>query len=181
MWLFERLFQPKGKEVVEVVPPRLPMNMFALPQHTSMSFRELLLVLDATQIEFPHLKSVVAAQWALESGWGTSKLATQHHNYAGAKWRAWCKPFGKPVQYDAWDGPDTYVSFNTDADFIAAYWKRLDVTEAYSGWRLNTATPEAFIRHIGPPWVAVSPEHGAAYVKRILKINEDIMRTVFRV
>ena len=34
-------------------------------------------------IEFPKLKPVTIAQWMYESGRGSSKLATDHNNFAG--------------------------------------------------------------------------------------------------
>jgi len=179
MWLWKYLTRPKAGETVKIAPTRRELDLRPLPLSTTPGFIELLKVADATEIEFPNLKSVAAAQWALECGWGTSALAREHHNYGGAKWRPWCKPYGKPVQYTAWDGPDTYVSFNSDADFIAAYWKRLDVTSAYSGWRFKTDTPAAFMSHIGPPWVGVSDAHAKAYVRRVLDIHANTMSKVF--
>jgi len=38
-------------------------------------------------IPAPALRMVTLAQWILESGRGTSRLATEYGNFAGLKWR----------------------------------------------------------------------------------------------
>lgn len=180
IWLWDYFKRPKKDEVVTVAPTRRELGLSVLPKTTTNGFRELLKVSDATAIEYPALKSIAAAQWAVECGWGTSKLALEHRNYAGAKWRYWLRDYGaRPVEYDAWDGPDTYAHFDHDADFIRAYWARFDKISAYENWRKWADTPEGFIRYIGPTWVGVSPGHGVQYVKRIITINDQTMRKVF--
>lgn len=150
-----------------------------LPKTATLWFKELMDVYRETPIEFPHLKGVTAAQWALESGWGTSGLAREHNNYAGAKWRAGFEAYGRPVSYGAWDGRDTYFHFNDERAFITAFWKRLDTLPAYKGWRNHTASPDAFIRFIGPTWVGVSKAHGQEYIQKILRIYNTNTKAIY--
>lgn len=150
-----------------------------LPKTAKLWFKELLEVYRETDIEFPHLKGITAAQWAWESGWGSSALAREHNNYAGAKWRAGLEPYGRPVSYGAWDGKDTYFHFNDEAAFIMAYWKRLDLLPSYKGWRNHTDSPAAYIAFIGPTWVGMDPEHQRYYVKNITRIYNERMKAIF--
>lgn len=100
-------------------------------------------------IEFPHLKGVTLAQWAMESGWGKTKLAGEFGNYAGMKWGACDAGFGSPVVY----GKEKYTWFSDLTSFIHAYWNRLDSVDLYGGWREHAETPETFINFITPPWL----------------------------
>lgn len=121
-------------------------------------------------IEFPHLKGVTVAQWALESGWGGTGLAKRYNNFAGAKWRRYMEPFGVQVQYPAHDGLEWYTYFHTYASFIQGYWKRLDLEPMYKGWRDHTATPEDYMKFIGPIWVGTDDKGKARYVRDVLRI-----------
>lgn len=125
-------------------------------------------------VEFPHLKPVTLAQWALESGWGSSSLADKFLNFAGAKWREYMQAFANPVKYAAHDGVTQYCHFKSMADFVNGYWYRLDREPAYKGWRKHTASGESFIRFVGPIWVGTGPEGEAQYVKDVLRIELQI-------
>lgn len=77
-----------------------------------------------TDIDMPSLKAVTVAQWMLESGRGSSDLATRHMNFSGLKWRA-DRMEGidaTPVQYEADDGVGTYTKFGSLGAFIEGYW-----------------------------------------------------------
>ena len=54
------------------------------------------------------LKTIVLAQWILESGRGKSSLAVNHFNFAGLKWRKEMKSFATAVNYGAHDGLTQY-------------------------------------------------------------------------
>jgi hypothetical protein len=161
-----------GEHVGEPAPHGLPnpppWNITDFPVTATEDFRSLAYLYAATDIEFPHLKGVTLAQWALESGWGTSNLARQHRNYAGMKWRKADAQFGNAQPYTAHDGRTEYTHFNRNLDFIRAYWNRLDGVSAYAGWRQHTGSPEDFIGFIGPIWVGrgVNPR----YVPHVLGI-----------
>lgn len=148
-----------------------------LPDNTDPGFVELIDVYLNTDIEFPHLKSMTLAKWALESGWGLSDLAQKHNNFAGMKWRTGMKPYGFAVSYKDWQGKiDPYVSFHDKAHFIKGYWARLDMIGAYSGWRGHTKTPEAFIGFVGPIWVGMSKTHNDRYVSNVKRLNRTRTR-----
>ncbi|WP_166359397.1 N-acetylmuramoyl-L-alanine amidase [Pseudomonas akapageensis] len=100
-------------------------------------------------IAFPALKPVTLAQWILESGRGTSDLATQHLNFGGLKWRSEMVGFATSVAYQAHDGLDFYCKFASLDAFILGYWKFLS-RSPYKGWEVHAAvSPEDFIRFIG--------------------------------
>jgi hypothetical protein len=122
-------------------PPHHADVFWALAQHYM-----------AKTVEFPHLKAVTLAQWALESGYGKSNLASQHLNFAGMKWREVMRPFATSVAYQAHDGLTDYCKFANNDKFIEGFWARLDLMSPYNGWRNHTATPEAFIGFIAEIW-----------------------------
>lgn len=145
----------------------------ALPNTATFAFAELVETYRHTEVAYPALKEVSAAQWALESGWGTSSLAVNHLNYAGMKWRDSMYPYGKPVRYQAWDGADRYIHFREQGHFILAYWARFDLVSAYAGWRdAAEQGPLAFINKIGPIWVGGQKPDQQAYIQKILMIAE---------
>ena len=81
-------------------------------------------------IRYPQLRAVTLAQWMLESGRATSKLAKLHYNFGGIKWRAEMAAYATKVKYEANDGVDFYCKFATIENYIAGYWAFLDRTAA---------------------------------------------------
>lgn len=142
-----------------------------LPSTVHNNFIALVGVYKTQAIEFPHLKAITVAQWALECGWGGTGLAKKHNNFAGAKWRPYMAPYGHQAQYEAHDGMTWYTHFFTLGDFIKGYWARLDLEPMYKGWRDHTATPEAFIRFVGPIWVGTDTDDKKKYVNNVLRIH----------
>ena len=117
-------------------------------------------------ITFPSLKPVTLAQWLLESGRATSRLATEHLNFAGLKWRSEMVGYAAPVEYEASDGVELYCKFAGLDAFIVGYWKFLS-RSPYHGWEDYAAqSPEAFFRFIGP----IFNPAGATYVNRVLAL-----------
>jgi N-acetylmuramoyl-L-alanine amidase len=100
-------------------------------------------------IRYPQLRAVTLAQWMLESGRATSKLARLHYNFGGLKWRNEMAPFATKISFEAHDGVDFYCKFATLENFIAGYWAFLD-RAPYSGWEEHVETAEDFIQFIGP-------------------------------
>ena len=127
---------------------------------TNELFRRLTTVYLGEAIRYPKLRAVTLAQWALESGRGGSVLARDHYNFGGLKWRKEMTPYATKVKYAAHDGEDFYCKFATLENFIAGYWAFLNRTP-YSGWEANVATPEKFIRFIGPTY-APRPDYADA-------------------
>lgn len=121
----------------------------ALPQNATKNFVLLAQQYRDLDIEHPHLKGVTLAQWALESGWGGTKLCAEYGNYAGMKWGSTDAEYGHPVVY----GGSKYTWFADLTSFINGYWHRLDHVDMYDGWREHAQTPEDFLSFITPPWL----------------------------
>jgi N-acetylmuramoyl-L-alanine amidase len=100
-------------------------------------------------VRYPQLRAVTLAQWMLESGRATSKLAKLHYNFGGIKWRKEMAAYATRIKYEANDGVDFYCKFATIENFITGYWAFLN-RSPYSGWEEHTDTAEDFIRFIGP-------------------------------
>lgn len=128
-------------------------------------FDQLVARYKVANISHPLLKPVTLAQWILESGRGTSELATKHLNFAGLKWRSEMVGFAVPVEYEAHDGTEFYCKFASVDAFIIGYWKFLS-RSPYKGWEAQAAiSPTAFINFIGPIY---TPDSG--YVTQVLDL-----------
>jgi N-acetylmuramoyl-L-alanine amidase len=130
----------------------------------SDKFNELVKLYLATPIERNDLKAITIAQWLLESGSGTSKLAMLHNNFAGLKWRFEMASYGGKVSYEAHDGFDYYMSFVTLNQFITGYWRFIN-RHVYKGWK-DCKTPEEFLRFI----VKCGYCPNKNYVEKVLKL-----------
>ncbi len=102
-------------------------------------------------IRHPLLKAVTLAQWLLESGRATSKLATEHYNFGGLKWRPEMAPFATKMRYKAHDGWDDYCKFATLESFVNGYWAFIN-RSPYTGWEEHAQSAEDYIRFIGPTY-----------------------------
>lgn len=127
-------------------------------------FNELVARYVVARVRYPQLKPITLAQWMLESGRGTSRLAIEHYNFGGLKWRAEMKPYAAPVLYDAHDGTELYCRFLTPEAFIEGYWAFIARTP-YSGWEEHSQSGESFIRFIGPTYCPT-----AGYVEHVLAL-----------
>lgn len=127
-------------------------------------FNQLVKAYAEMAITFPQLKGITIAQWLLESGRGTSRLATDYLNFGGLKWRDEMTGFATPVDYEASDGRDKYCKFNSLEGFIKGYWRFLE-RSPYEGWRNNAGSAEAFIRFVGPIYAGDSN-----YVSKVLNV-----------
>ncbi|HEY6995590.1 MAG TPA: N-acetylmuramoyl-L-alanine amidase [Xanthobacteraceae bacterium] len=101
------------------------------------------------EVEFPGLRAATVAQWTLESGFGTSGLATDHLNFGGLKWRSEMQGFATPVDYTAHDGAEKYCKFSSLPAFLKGYWHFLD-RPPYAGWRSHTGSASDFMHFVGP-------------------------------
>jgi hypothetical protein len=149
-------------------------------------FHELLRVYRSLRIEFSHLKDITFAQWAHESGFGASRLARLHKNFAGMKWRPEMSPIAHKVYYRPDHDPvDTeYCGFPTLEAFVRGYWRRLDLpslpyAKTNGGWRAHSGNPSDFIEFIGPIW---APEGGdnsplnSGYIRKVRAVLERLSR-----
>lgn len=114
-------------------------------------FEELVSEYESTGIEFPALKPITLAMWILESGRGSSRLAKDHLNFAGMKYRSEITAYCKRVSYEAHDGSSYYCEFPDLQNFIQGFWAFLD-RSPYDGWRNFSDDPLKFIEHVGPTW-----------------------------
>ncbi|MBD2459357.1 N-acetylmuramoyl-L-alanine amidase [Nostoc sp. FACHB-87] len=130
-------------------------------------FNQLVKTYAEKSIDFPQLKEITIAQWLLESGKGTSLLATKHFNFGGLKWRDEMTEFAVPVDYEASDGLDKYCKFNSLEAFINGYWRFLE-RSPYEGWRNNASSPEAFIAFIAPIYAG-----DRNYVTKVLNVYAE--------
>jgi LysM repeat protein len=133
----------------------------------SQLFSQLVKAYAEMTIDFPQLKGITIAQWLLESGRGTSRLATEHLNFGGLKWRAEMAGFATPVDHEASDGLDKYCKFASLEKFIQGYWHFLE-RSPYEGWRGNIGSAEEFIGFIGPIYAGDSN-----YVSKVLNLYAE--------
>jgi N-acetyl-anhydromuramyl-L-alanine amidase AmpD len=100
------------------------------------------------------LKVASLAQWALESGRGTSALSMQHLNFAGMKYRERMSGFAIPVTYTGTDGETTaYCKFASLDAYLAGYWHFIQ-TGPYAGWERFGHDSAGFIDFIAPNYAA---------------------------
>ena len=132
------------------------------------SWQNLVAAAKAASIEAPALRAVTLAQWALESGWGTSALATQHCNFAGLKWRPEMQGFAVPVDYIAHDGPDVYCAFDSESAFIAGYWRFIG-RAPYVGWHNHMNSAVDYIQFIASRGYAGDPN----YAQKVINLLDE--------
>lgn len=114
-------------------------------------FSELAAAYSDKKIEFPKLKAVTLAQWAVESAFGRSEIAQRHYNFASLQYLQKTKNCHK-VTIEAPGRTTEFCRFASIDAFIEGYWARLDNANAYNGWRDHADDPEAFLDFIAPRW-----------------------------
>lgn len=135
-------------------------------------FEELVRRYAIADIKYPHLKPVTIAQWMLESNRGFSKLASEHLNFGGLKWRKKMKGYATKVWYEASDGGGNYCKFDSLEMFLTGYWKFIE-RSPYAGWEKHTATGEDYIKFIGPIYCP-SPN----YVGKVLNLLPEAKKLI---
>lgn len=121
----------------------------------------------------PALRAVTLAQWALESARATSRLAIEHRNFGGLKWRSEMQGFATPVQYNAHDGTDTYCAFASVDAFIAGYWRFIG-RAPYQGWQEFAQDAAGYIAFLKSRGYAGDP-HYTAKVLALLPEAEALL------
>ncbi len=117
------------------------------------------------RIAYPTLKGVTLAQWALESSWGTSPLATEYNNFAGIGYRRELWWYARPVTHTTSDGERTYCHFRSQKAFIRGYWRFL-ARRRYRGWQAHGNDPEGFLEHLLRCGYATD----ALYVDKVMRV-----------
>lgn len=98
--------------------------------------------------DIEEIKQATLAQWVLESGWASSKLAKEANNYAGLKYRSELKHLCTKYGYVDWAGEkDNYCKFANLNAFIVGYWTFL-MRDVYRGWNERTGSASEFIDYL---------------------------------
>ncbi|MFW6296660.1 MAG: glucosaminidase domain-containing protein [Halothece sp.] len=120
---------------------------------------------------FPEsLKTVVTAQWMLESNRGNSDLAVKHNNFAGLKWRKELEEVkgAKPVDIKVPSETqlETFAAFDTPEAFVNGYIRFINRTP-YKGWEAYATEPMNYIKHIHDRGYATDPNY-VSKVERLI-------------
>jgi N-acetylmuramoyl-L-alanine amidase len=135
------------------------------------TFKELVRIYAALPIHFPQLKAVTVAQWLLESARGNSRLATEHFNFSGLKFRPEMAQLATKVAHTTThDGTDFYCRFASLENFAKGYW-RFIARDPYKGFENHAGTGEDYIRFIGPIYApgSASPMN-PGYADKVLSL-----------
>jgi len=141
----------------------------------SKNFEELICALKNSRHN-EKLKTIVLAQWILESGRGSSKLAKKFNNYGGLKWRPEMLGYGVPTSYNAHDGRTNYVSFESPKAYIEGYWAFI-ARHPYTGWEKYKNDPIGYINFIVK--AGYCPDNG--YVKNVLSLQKEAANLLRRI
>ena len=135
----------------------------------SKQFSELVCALKASA-QNVELKSIVLAQWILESGRGTSRLASKFYNFGGLKWREEMRPYASPISYEAWDGRTDYIEFSSPEKFIQGYWHFIN-RYPYKGWNKFKKDPHGYIKFINH--AGYTPPRD--YYKKVIGLEKEAL------
>ncbi|WP_167354093.1 N-acetylmuramoyl-L-alanine amidase [Sinorhizobium saheli] len=114
------------------------------------------------------LRVASLSQWILESGRGASKLAREHLNFGGLKYRERMVGYALPVDYTGTDGEaTTYCRFSSIAEFVAGYWHFIR-SGPYEGWDQLGGDGVAYIRHISASYAG-----DTQYVGKVLGLFQE--------
>lgn len=127
------------------------------------------------------LKEVTLAQWLLESGRATSKLAIEMFNFSGLKWRDEMQGFATPKLIHVSSEPNAveFCQFNNVEAFLVGYWKFL-TRSPYKGLEDHTKTPETFMGFLHRQGFAADP----GYVNKVLRLlpeAQDLLTNANRI
>lgn len=120
------------------------------------------------------LKQTTLAQWLLESGRATSKLAIEANNFAGLKWRdPDMKGFAEPltIKVPSETTEVVFCKFTSIEGFIAGYWRFLS-RSPYKGLEGYTNTPESFIGFLKSKGYSTDP----GYVEKVMSLLPEAQK-----
>ena len=133
----------------------------------SLAFSRLVHALKKS-IQNVEFKSIILAQFILESGRGKSKLAKEFYNFGGLKWREEMRAYGSPISYEAWDGETDYIKFTSAEAFIRGYWAFI-ARSPYNGWERFKEQPELYIKFINE--CGYTPP--LDYYKKVIALHDE--------
>lgn len=121
------------------------------------------------------------AQWALESGWGDSKLATHYNNFGGMKYRReLADEFPTHAPYTDWSGEEVpYFLLDTLEEWPSLYFAFIG-RSVYDGWEAHKDCGHCFMRHLAKSGYCGSmkgvktEDVPSAYAARIENIIESV-------
>jgi hypothetical protein len=123
------------------------VNLGALPPQSTADFRALLTETSLSS-ELKPLAPVLAAQWGIESAWGTSDLARQHYNFAGVPWADHMGSVAVKVPHPTRPERGDFCRFLTPEKFVEGYCLHLDKAPALKDWRQSIGSSDAFMRFL---------------------------------
>lgn len=136
--------------------------------------------------EYKQLFEFTLAQWALESGYGKSKLAQEFNNFGGMKFRKeLSKQFPKSERYEDWSGETVpYFLLDSFEQYPELYFAFIG-RWPYKGFEKHISSGRKFIKFLGKCGYCGAMDGVAkkdvpeAYAKRIeLIINSPKFREI---
>lgn len=117
----------------------------------------------------------IAGQWALESGWGKSKLAESHSNFGGMKYRRELSDLCDAVLYTDWEGKeDLYCALADPEDYCELYFRFIN-RPRYKGINGKLGSDKEFLEHLyDRGYVGSMPGGKENYVSTILSIIDRL-------
>jgi len=144
--------------------------------------RELITVYKKASIKFKALKGITLAQWLLESGRATSKLAVNHNNFGGLKYRKEIEDISGEkkrwsIEYTGSDNnKDNYFAFKSIEEFVVGYWLFIG-RQNYKGWERYGNDPVGYMEHLCKCGYSETPD----YLTRVLKLLPEAERLLLSV
>jgi hypothetical protein len=125
------------------------------------------------EINHQHLKEVTLAQWLLESGRGSSKLAIEANNFAGLKWRLQMEHFAHKlnIKVPSESAPVDFCKFDNVEAFIIGYWRFL-ARSPYDGLEDHTNAPDTFLGFLQRKGYAADPN----YVSKVISLVPEAQK-----
>jgi peptidoglycan hydrolase FlgJ len=124
---------------------------------------------------------VILAQGALESGWGTSCLAVEHHNFFGIMGYGASNAYWHGQRVELTNGRDIPFYFRAYASprFSFLDFARLICTGYHRAWSLSHQ-PEAYAKEIAySPYISeLNGDNRELYRRNIIALTEEIGRVL---
>ena len=138
----------RGKEAAAAASGELLKQLATAYRDTDLADVFKKVKADVRPEDHAELKEATLAQWILESGWASSKLAREALNFGGLKFRKELKPYATEYSYTDWQGEtDPYCKFESVEQFILGYWAFIQ-RDVYHGWTEHTGSAADYIDYL---------------------------------